>query len=134
VNRILMLIALLALVLNGQGQGVAGTPREPVRACAATCVAEVRAETRPLPCCPGAGHRCHSGKPLGPPALVTPGAPTAGPERSEPDREPFPWPGTVALAGFPAAAMAPGTRGLSAPAALPAAFPGILARSCVLRI
>jgi hypothetical protein len=145
-----MLIALLALVLNGPVPvGAANRPGSPAAACGAgACPGSScadgdgdRTEARQLDPiqaadCAAGTRRCHSGRPVTVPVAAAPRLPAFEPGDSGDagaGPEPAPWPCALVQAPRqlgPAAAPGGGT----ALTTLPEAFPGVLARICVLRI
>lgn len=148
-RRILMLIALLALVLNGPvPASAAGQPRPAAAACdrdtgsGGACAADGgdRAEARPLDPlqaqrCAAGSRRCHPGRPGTVPVAAVPRLAAfepAGAGGAAPGPEPVPWPCALAQAATRPALAAAG--GGAMPTSLPEALPGVLARTCVLRI
>jgi hypothetical protein len=149
-RRLFLLIALLALVLNGPvPASAAGRPRPAAAACDRdTCAGracadsdEDRAEVwslNPIQAqnCAAGSRRCHPGRPGTVPVVAVPrlaalepgsaGGATFGPE-------PAPWPMALAQA-VPWTGPAAGDGDVASHTSLPEAFPGVLVRTCVLRI
>jgi hypothetical protein len=147
-RRILLLIALLALVLNGPVPAAAGRPGPAAAPCepdacpGGSCADGDgdRAEARSLDPLQAARYaagsrRCHSGRPMTVPVAAVPRLPALepdGPASAGPGPEPAPWPPALARAPFRPAE--PRGAGTALPTALPEGLPGVLARTCVLRI
>lgn len=135
-RRILMLIALLALVLNGPGPG-AGAGQLPANpSCTgATCAGMEQAEARSLdPACSTDSHHCHPGRPATLPVANVPrlAAQEPVPSAAGTGTEPMPW--AVLRIPFGTDQAIARTNGRLHGSTLPEGFPGILARTCVLRI
>jgi hypothetical protein len=124
-----MLIAMLALVLNGPGTGAGAG--QPPSCTGMACTVESQAQASASPCAAGS-HRCHPSRSTPVPVATTPRSATLEPTLAGPDPEPAPWP-TQHVRWQPDA-MPVRAHGGPSLASLPGTFPGILERTCVLRI